>query len=100
MTSQALADAVARDIDRERRQLAGHIYPAGAGRYWRPVMLTEAHPGLEGCVWGHRRRDGSHYNTIIGYPCLDCSMERELAYIRALWRHDMARQHPNARQPR
>lgn len=51
-------------------------YPPFVGRFFRPVRIRA----------GHRRADGSHFNTIANRVCLDCVLEAELEYLQTMWR--------------
>lgn len=67
-------------------------YPPGIpGTAYRHVLLTETDPRHDGSVYGHRRPDGSHYNTIANRRCVQCVMESELSYLRTTWRASLPR---------
>lgn len=67
-------------------------FPPGVpGTAYRHVLLTEVHPRHDGGVYGHRRPDGSHYNTVANRRCVHCVMETELSYIRTMWMASLPR---------
>lgn len=76
------------------------VTPRGAIRWWPPgvsdhvihVVLTENDPQGDGRrVFGHRRPDGSHYNTVANRTCTHCVVEAELTYLRTCWAAEVAR---------